>query len=64
MQETNGSISWTKPQSKIPIVLFTGFYPSEVAQYQRVRIFKKLILFNKSVKYFCSKRTSRRWVAL
>jgi PAX-interacting protein 1 len=33
--ETNGSISWSKPQSKIPIVLFTGFYPSEVAQYQR-----------------------------
>ena len=31
----NQSISWMKPQSSIPIVLFTGFDPNAVVQYQR-----------------------------
>jgi hypothetical protein len=29
------SISWLKPQSLIPIVLFTGFDPNDLIQYQR-----------------------------
>jgi hypothetical protein len=32
---TAQSISWIKPQSSIPIVLFTGFDPNDLIQYQR-----------------------------
>ena len=29
------TIEWLKPQSNIPIVLFTGFEPNDLVQYQR-----------------------------